>query len=216
MGPRSFRTTTARRKVRPKGKASLDLADGGRLDRLATSRSCPPSDGRLSSKLVGLLGYFGRLPVNGGKEWYEVAGVELKNLGPFEPVAAHDARGSEPKFPTGSSTRNEQDRARRSLESAAPVNTFNYEASQWSLVDAAAWIGCRGLELTSQEIADRDLEEKGGYELFAALMTEQSFVATGINRKRVREPIPAEYWRWQRWIPPRLTRSTTLASSMRS
>lgn len=208
-------------------------------------------------------GYFARLPIDGGKEWYEVDGIELKTLDPLSlsGLMMHEAldRSSRPEslivtvkaaredlwnrlavgglvatgignagavvqIPAhewpyirietddrlgdrlvfkrgGPRPAYEEVTFRQSdvlaiwppLSKKVLLNTFDHSASLWSLLEAAMWVGCRGKELTSQEIADGDLEEKGGYELFIVL-TAAHVTASGINSNRIREPIPAAYW----------------------
>ncbi|MEQ1902289.1 MAG: hypothetical protein ABL866_16330 [Devosia sp.] len=70
---------------------------------------------------------------------------------------------------------------------------FDLSDPDWKLWEAAQWVGCGGRLLTSREIADGDLDDRGATKLFLALFQEK-LVATGLNQKRVREPIPSVYW----------------------
>jgi hypothetical protein len=71
---------------------------------------------------------------------------------------------------------------------------FVLEEELWTFLEAATWVGCKGRVLSSREIADGDLEEKGAHAIFRALHPRRDLVATGLNRQRLREVIPAEYW----------------------
>jgi hypothetical protein len=208
-------------------------------------------------------GFFARLPVDGGKQWYEVDGVELRTLDPpsLSDLMLHEAldRTTRPEV-LGTSVKSAReelwtrlsngslvatgidaagqvvqvpahewpyivltsdDRLRDQLvfkhamgkvayrevtlreidlvkawpplPKSGRVTLFDYQATRWSLLVAAIWVGCKGQELTSQQIADEDLEEKGAYELFRFFL-DGELVATGLNRQHVRETIPAEYW----------------------
>lgn len=70
---------------------------------------------------------------------------------------------------------------------------FDYSAPQWSLLEASRWVGSGGRSLTDQQIADDDIDDRGAKLLFEAFNGGE-LVATALNRQRVREPIPAEYW----------------------
>jgi len=70
---------------------------------------------------------------------------------------------------------------------------FDKAKPDWTLWEAAQWVGCRGKALLSQEIADGNLDDKGAATLFEALFHEK-LNATGFNEERVREPIPPPYW----------------------
>ena len=80
---------------------------------------------------------------------------------------------------------------------------FDLSELSWRLLEASIWVGCEGKTLPSQQIADENLEEKGAYALFRALYPLRGLVATGLNRARVREPIPAEYWEMATMDPHR-------------
>lgn len=75
-----------------------------------------------------------------------------------------------------------------------PLMGYLAGQSVWTFLEAATWVGCKGKELPSKQVADEDLEQRGAYALFKALFPERGLVATGINKKRLREAIPAEYW----------------------
>jgi hypothetical protein len=63
--------------------------------------------------------------------------------------------------------------------------------------------GCKGQNLSSQQIADENLEEEGANALFRALYPPRGLVATGLNRQRLRETIPPEYWEMATMDPGR-------------
>src|SRR5690606_23743576 len=75
-----------------------------------------------------------------------------------------------------------------------PLMSYLAKQPTWTFLQAASWVGCKRRELPSKQTADEDLEERGANALFKALFPERRLVATGLNRKRLREPIPAEYW----------------------
>lgn len=207
-------------------------------------------------------GFHHRLPVNGGAEWYEVEGSELKTLEPQTlftlglleamDMQAHpelvtmsvksareqlwaaltegtltaaglDTDGKVVQIPAHEwpyielqANDNGADRlvirgATRpayrevtirqsavlevwpSIARDDPKYQFDHSAAQWSLLEASIWVGSAGQELTSQEIADGNLEEEGAAKLFEAFNNSR-LVATALNLQRVREVIPAEYW----------------------
>jgi hypothetical protein len=70
---------------------------------------------------------------------------------------------------------------------------FDVNKPDWTLWEAAQWVGCRGQALSSQDIADGNLDEKGAATLFTAMFDEK-LGATGINQQRIRELIPTPYW----------------------
>ena len=70
---------------------------------------------------------------------------------------------------------------------------FDLANPDWTLWEAAQWVGCKGQVLSSAEIAGADLDDRGAEILFDALFREK-LGATGLNHKRVREIIPAPYW----------------------
>lgn len=76
-------------------------------------------------------------------------------------------------------------------ETASPP--FDLSAPDWTLWEAAQWVGCEGVVRSSQEIADGYLDEKGATILFAAFY-HQRLAVTGLINQRIREQIPAVYW----------------------
>lgn len=48
--------------------------------------------------------------------------------------------------------------------------------------------------MSSNQMAAENRVERGAYALFRALFPKRDLVATGLNHKRLRELIPAEYW----------------------
>jgi hypothetical protein len=70
---------------------------------------------------------------------------------------------------------------------------FDIAKPDWTLWEAAQWVGCSGQALSSQEIADGNLDDKGAATLFAAVFDEK-LGATGLNQERFRELIPPPYW----------------------
>lgn len=75
----------------------------------------------------------------------------------------------------------------------APATTYDFDAREWSFLDAATWVGCEGQVMPNHVIAENDLDERGAEALFEALQ-HQDIVATGLNRQRIREPIPHVWW----------------------
>lgn len=75
-----------------------------------------------------------------------------------------------------------------------PQQFFHLDEPSWRFLEAAIWVGCKGKRLPSQQIAEENLAEEGAYTIFRALYPPRGLVATGLNRARVREAIPAEYW----------------------
>lgn len=76
-------------------------------------------------------------------------------------------------------------------DTATPA--FDVTKPDWTLWEAAQWVGCEGQLLSSEEISGGDLDDQGAAILFDALFREM-LSATGINHQRVREMIPAPYW----------------------
>jgi hypothetical protein len=70
---------------------------------------------------------------------------------------------------------------------------FDLAEPIWTLWEAAIWIGSQGLQLASQAVADGNLDDAGTERLFP-LLSNGKIVATGFNRQRIREVIPAVYW----------------------
>ena len=84
-------------------------------------------------------------------------------------------------------------RTNRGVLLSNQIIAYKHDERFWNFFEACLWIGCEGEELLSDEIATNDLDILGADKLFAAL-NEKRLVATGINRKLVRENIPSEYW----------------------
>jgi hypothetical protein len=70
---------------------------------------------------------------------------------------------------------------------------FDLSASDWTLWEAAQWVGCEGHLRSSREVADGDLDDKGATTLFAKFY-QQRLAVTGLTHQRIREQIPAVYW----------------------
>lgn len=75
-----------------------------------------------------------------------------------------------------------------------PMMQFLLDQPSWTFLEAALWVGSRGKDLPSRKVADEDLDVKGASALFRALFPPNGLVATGLNRQRLREQIPPEYW----------------------
>jgi len=75
-----------------------------------------------------------------------------------------------------------------------PMMALLMDDVSWTFYDAATWVGCRGRELPSAQVASENRVGRGAYALFRALFPKRDLVASGLNRRRLREPIPAEYW----------------------
>jgi len=83
----------------------------------------------------------------------------------------------------------------RAASGADPADvSFDLSSPDWRLLEASVWVGSEGRRLSSQQIADEDLEYSGAVILFDKLFRDPRLVATGIGPKRVREAIPQEYW----------------------
>jgi len=70
---------------------------------------------------------------------------------------------------------------------------FDLSAVDWTLWEAAQWVGCEGRARSSRQIADGDLDDKGAAILFLAFY-QQRLAVTGLTQARIREQIPHVYW----------------------
>lgn len=75
-----------------------------------------------------------------------------------------------------------------------PVTEYDFDAREWTFLEAATWVGCEGRVMPNRVIAQNDLDERGAEILFEALQNQPGLVATGLNRQRIREPIPHVWW----------------------
>jgi hypothetical protein len=84
--------------------------------------------------------------------------------------------------------------ARRHDSSAIPCVEFEEGQTVFSLFEAAMWVGCGGESQPSATIVRDSLDDKGATTLFRALFSGE-VTASGVNSgRKLREPIPQEYW----------------------
>lgn len=66
--------------------------------------------------------------------------------------------------------------------------------ADWTLWEAAMWVGCKGQNISAGACVEQGLDDEGAATLFAALAAGGALVASGITQARLREPIPPAYW----------------------